>query len=347
MSNNPERQTCGHLPADKALRAAVLIFALGALLLFAGCSSGKEELVEEADTVDTASPDAEAEETEETEDTVYLVYCLNESSTGCVTFEYEPEGRTEDELLDELFDQLEAVPADTMYSPALGSEAVVLEYSLDDGRLVLDFESTYQDMSRAEEILVRSAVVRTLCQIPGVDSVSFTVEGETLLDSKSTPVGDMTAESFVENTGDDINVYTTTTLDLYFANETGDMLKEELVELRYSSNMSIEKLVLEQLIRGPISDDAYPTIPSATNILSVSTKDGICYVNLDEGFLDYGYDLIEELPIYSIVNSLTEISGINQVQILINGETDLIFQESISFDTIFERNLDLVESSDE
>ena len=104
-----------------------------------------------------------------------------------------------------------------------------------------------------------------------------------------------------------------------------------------------EKLVLEQLIRGPITKDAYPTIPSDTKILSVSTKDGICYVNFDEGFLGQGYNVLEEIPIYSIVNSLTEIPGINKVQILINGETNRVFQESIRFETIFERNLDLIE----
>ena len=156
-------------------------------------------------------------------------------------------------------------------------------------------------------------------------------------------MGPLNAESFVENMGDEINMYTETTLDLYFANAEGDKLVDEMVAIRYSSNMSVEKLVLEQLIRGPITKDAYPTIPSDTKILSVSTKDGICYVNFDEGFLGQGYNVLEEIPIYSIVNSLTEIPGINKVQILINGETNRVFQESIRFETIFERNLDLIE----
>ena len=56
-----------------------------------------------------------------------------------------------------------------------------------------------------------------------------------------------------------------------------------------------------------------------------------------------GYDVTEAVPVYSIVNSLTGLPGISRVQILINGETDLVYRESIRFDTIFERNLDLVE----
>ena len=56
-----------------------------------------------------------------------------------------------------------------------------------------------------------------------------------------------------------------------------------------------------------------------------------------------GYDVLEAIPVYSIVNSLTEIAGVSKVQILINGETNLTYRESIRFDTIFERNLDMME----
>ena len=53
--------------------------------------------------------------------------------------------------------------------------------------------------------------------------------------------------------------------------------------------------------------------------------------------------MTESIPIYSIVNSLVQNTDAQKVQISINGETNRIFRESISFDTIFERNEDLVE----
>lgn len=111
-----------------------------------------------------------------------------------------------------------------------------------------------------------------------------------------------------------------------------------------SSNISVEKLVVESLIRGPVSGDTdYPTLPPGTKILSISTKDGICYVNLNDGFLEQGYNVTEAVTIYSIVDSLTELSGISKVQILVNGETDLVYKESMRLDTIYERNLDIIE----
>ena len=220
-----------------------------------------------------------------------------------------------------------------------------MDYTLEKGQLSLCFNLAYLDMNPLYEILCRSAIVRTLCQIPEVENVSFMVEDSPLMDSNETPIGSLNEESFVENAGDEINTYTMTTLQLYFANETGDRLVGERVEVRYSSNMSVEKLVVERLIKGPITKDAYPAIPSETKLVSISTKDGICYVNLDEGFLEQGYDVLEQIPVYSIVNSLTEIPGISKVQILINGETNLTYQESIRLETIFERNLDLIEET--
>ena len=67
------------------------------------------------------------------------------------------------------------------------------------------------------------------------------------------------------------------------------------------------------------------------------------YVTLDEGFLETGYNVTESIPVYSIVNSLVQNTDAQKVQISINGETNQLFRESISFDTIFERNEELVE----
>ena len=74
----------------------------------------------------------------------------------------------------------------------------------------------------------------------------------------------------------------------------------------------------------------------------MTTKDGICYVNLDDNFLTVPDNVSMDAAVYSIVNSLVELSNINKVQILVNGEvptTSAIFQNST-----FERNLDMVTS---
>ena len=60
-------------------------------------------------------------------------------------------------------------------------------------------------------------------------------------------------------------------------------------------------------------------------------------MNLDASFLSVVNNVSTELSIYSIVNSLVELSTVNKVQILINGEVPESFGSAA-----FERNLDCV-----
>ena len=100
---------------------------------------------------------------------------------------------------------------------------------------------------------------------------------------------------------------------------------------------------MERLIAGPPFEGAYPTIPTNTKLVSISIKDKICYVNLDEGFLETGYNVAENIPIYSIVNSIVDNTDAVKVQFSINGESNRVYRETINFNTIFEKNEELVE----
>ncbi len=284
-------------------------------------------------------------EEEEPEESGFQMYYINKEETAVVSEEIEEPTGTEEEQLSRIMELLQEPPKNPEYKRALPDTVSIVDYRLEKGQLYLFFDSNYQKMTKVYEVLCRTAVVRALCQLPQVDYVAFFVNDQSLADSNQMPVGLMNSELFIENTGDQINTFNSVTLDLYFSNATGDKLVKERDNFNYSSNMSLEKLVVEQLIQGPISEHAFPSIPPETKLLSITTKDGICYVNFDEGFLGQGYDVTEQVPIYSIVNSLSELSGVNKVQILINGETPKVYRESISFETIFERNFDILEGA--
>jgi germination protein M len=49
-----------------------------------------------------------------------------------------------------------------------------------------------------------------------------------------------------------------------------------------------------------------------------------------------------DVTIYSIVNSLVELSNINKVQFSIEGNKDGKFRDKYELSTIFERNLSLI-----
>ena len=235
-----------------------------------------------------------------------------------------------------------------MRSPISGF--AINSWNVKDDQLVLDMSVEYKKLSPSSEVLVRAAIVRTMTQLEGISYVSVTVGGEALSDSLGNVVGPMTADLFIDNAGNEINAYEKTRLLLYFTNESGErLIGVQTKPVVYSSNISMEKLVVERLIAGPDAEneELYPVINPATKVLGVTVKDGTCYVNLDNGFLTQTYNVSAEVQIYSIVNSLVELSNINKVQIAVNGNTDMIFREKISLSNVFDRNLDLVYETEE
>ena len=130
----------------------------------------------------------------------------------------------------------------------------------------------------------------------------------------------------------------------YFTDANGTKLLQATRTVVYNTNISMEKLVMEQLIKGPNNDELFPTINPETKVNNVTVKDGICYVNLNESFLTPLPNATSEVTIYSITNSLVELPNINKVQISVNGDTSVSYKENMSLSTVFERNLELVEN---
>ena len=218
---------------------------------------------------------------------------------------------------------------------------------MDEGQLNIDVDESYRKLPATTEVLVRASLVRTFVQAEGINHILMTVAGESLTDTSGTAVGPMTADTFIDNAGDAINPNEMVTLTLYFANETGDRLVETTRTLEYNSNISVERLVVDCLVNGPDTDQAFPTINPNTKVLGVTSRDGICYVNLDETFLTQVYTVTPEVVIYSITNSLVELTSVNKVQISINGQTDVVFRETFNLANLYERNLDLIGDSTE
>lgn len=271
-----------------------------------------------------------------------FIYCLNEERTGLTKVSYEfPEGDAE-ETARAVLEELKEPAEEIEYTAPIPKEVEVQGCRLRGSILDVDFNSAYLEMGALEEKLVRAAVVQSLVLIDGINAVSFTVDGEMLKDSTGFPVGLMNEDDFVENTGSSPTAYQTDTLTLYFADKKGDSLVPREVDVRYSSNVSREKLIVEKLMQGPSGSGAYPTINPDANLLSVTIKDGICYVNFDSTFLTGAYDVLPEVTVYSIVNSLVEGTEAQKVQITINGETDAKYMETVDLSQPLEEKEELV-----
>lgn len=303
----------------KKYRILVLFFII---LVMSGCSQQEVEL--------TAS---------------HQIYYVNNTDTKLVSEGYEPRGETTDELVAELLEQL-ATPAENItYRAPLNETVQLTEYMLEENdQLTLYFGEGYSSLTGVGEILTRAAIVKTLCQIPGVEHVAFYVNGQPLMKTVEQPVGWMAASDFLDNTGAETSFAQVAYLTVYYANVYGDKLKEAHLKVEYIGNKTQEQLVLELLMDGPIEemDDMRPTLSENVKINQVTTKDGICYVDFNSKFMEKPVTVTENVTVYSVVNSLVELPNVSQVQITVDGEIKKVYQ-SIPLNTLLERKLELIE----
>ncbi len=132
-----------------------------------------------------------------------------------------------------------------------------------------------------------------------------------------------------------------TIVALYFQNkETKKLMTEgrmidskELLADPYAT-------LLNLLLEGPKNEKLQSVIPEGTRVIKTELKGDMLYLDLSKEFIDNhkGGEEEENITIYSIVNTLTELNEITSVKILINGRENQSFKDNkINFKNAFLR----------
>ena len=281
------------------------------------------------------------------EESGYTVFYVDPAGTRLMESNYVPSAQTFDELMEELIDEMQQPPA-TGFVSALQGNVSVEGYERGIDALRIDFSKEYYDLGNTEEVLLRAAVVKTFSQIPGVTKVMITVEQDQLCDAQGQPVPAMDADSFIDTKEGGINSYLYAKLALYFSNEDGTQLVKEVRNLHYSSNMVLERVVIEQLIEGP-AEDGKAVLSDSTKIQSVSIKKGICTVNFDsEVNKEPSESTVDpQTALYAIVDSISETCDeITGVRFEIEGESDVKFRQTVDLDQTFTMDRSYIEEEE-
>ena len=269
----------------------------------------------------------------------YKIYYVNEEQGEVLAESFVPSEETTQTMLEEMTEKLNKKNAE---GHTLLPENIEIQSCVDDdGMMRVDFNQEYHDLNPVDEVLLRASIVKDYVQIPNIYLVTITAEGTPIVDSQGQEIGAMSLDSFLENTGKEIMAYQYKELNLYFTNEEGNQLVPEARQVYYNGNTPIEKVIVEQLLRGPGESGHYATLPSDTRIVGVSVADGIAYVNLGKQFVDEALSVDAQIPIYSIVNSLIDAGNVSQVQISINGDTSLLFKDKVDMNQLFQVNHEL------
>ena len=269
----------------------------------------------------------------------YKIYYINEEQGEVLAESFVPSEETTQTMLEEMTEKLNKKNAE---GHTLLPENIEIQSCVDDdGMIRVDFNQEYHDLNPVDEVLLRASIVKDYVQIPNIYLVTITAEGTPIVDSQGQEIGAMSLDSFLENTGKEIMAYQYKELNLYFTNEEGNQLVPEARQVYYNGNTPIEKVIVEQLLRGPGESGHYAILPSDTRIVGVSVADGIAYVNLGKQFVDEALPVDAQIPIYSIVNSLIDAGNVSQVQISINGDTSLLFKDKVDMNQLFQVNHEL------
>ena len=278
----------------------------------------------------------------------YILYYLDSSGESLVEESYTPASGDEDAqgLLLELEEKLETGGTKDIYISPIEPDIEFEKMELKNGQLSLFFTGAYNNRSGSTEVLSRAAIVKTLCQVEGVDKVEFFVEDQSLM-IRGNSIGQMDASSFVDDLGNQ-GTPQSRTVRLYFGDTSGQKLVAVDTTVTYPAAEKMARLLLECLIAGPenLSDvdtsALMRTVPKDTVINSVTIRDNICYVDLSREFSELLSTVSSDVTVYSIVDTLCELPAISKVQFTIDSSVRERYGETTGFNIAMERNLDII-----
>lgn len=227
----------------------------------------------------------------------------------------------------------------------LPEEFKVLDKRYQGTTAYIDVAPSYNDMPGNIKILAMGSLVYTLTDLSFINNISVTVGGVPIMDKEKENIALFNRTSVMNNPVISPEKTDWQVVKLYFADSKGTRLVAQERGMEVKQSLSLEYQIVEQLIKGPDNDNGaqlIQTVPSDTKIRDIKTEEGICYVNLSNEFMKKQANLSENLIIYSIVNSLTELESVNKVQFLIEGEKINEYSGDIDFSKTFERNTALM-----
>ena len=198
----------------------------------------------------------------------------------------------------------------------------LLSWALEEGVLHLDFSEAYGGLSDIQLTIADYCLTLTLCQLDAIQSVMISVEG-VLVPYRHHQILRGSDVILPSSQGD--LLYQAVTF--YFPREDGGALGMESGDVLLTDGQDLYTAVAGELLDGPTLPGLVSPFPEGTQLLSVAlSEQGVCTVDLSAPFgRALGeYPGQEDLLLYSVVNTLGGLEGIQQVQILVEGTPPLI-----------------------
>lgn len=193
---------------------------------------------------------------------------------------------------------------------------------------VVDFSKEFANYQAADERKIVEAITWMLTGFPTIDQVQLRIAGEPL---EAMPVaGYPLQEPLTRAIGINLesvhgmNLAMVQPVTLYFKSETASGF-DYLVPVTRMIQRTADKVeaILHELIAGPDKQGLYAVLAPDVKILDVMPADDLITIDFNEYVLDPEYRLLED-SMQSVILSLTENQLAERVQIMVNGDAQVL-----------------------
>jgi germination protein M len=211
-------------------------------------------------------------------------------------------------------------PSDSSkFETSISKDTKVLDAKVENENLTVDFSKELSMFSGSlHEAAVVSSIVDSMLQFSELKKVRILVEGQELIAPSGEPYGFMEFIDF--NTGD----MSEKEITLYFADSQAMYMVPEKRTVFLKNDIKDDefyRIVLEELIKGPSSENLYRTIPEEVKVEYVELDGDVLKVDFSEEMHSkhWGGAAGESMTINSIADTMTEFEAIKGVMPTVDG----------------------------
>lgn len=216
-----------------------------------------------------------------------------------------------------------------------GTTVLGMNIKPDEKLAIVDFSKEFLNYTAEVERDMLEAVTWTLTGFPTVDQVQFRVAGQDLevMPVAKTPMDRPLSRAMGINleAKNSVDLSRTMAVTLYFqgTNAAGDYNYYVPVTRLIPKNEDIAKATIQELIFGPKNGSKlYSNLLPTTEILQVAITGDMIMADFNKELLSFGEGSVASADaVETIVLSLTENTGVEKVQIMVEGKTNLMAGE--------------------
>lgn len=252
---------------------------------------------------------------------------------------YEVKADTVVELADAFLlktpDVLTSCVEDIMKALISQSENTIDSYTYmlgEESSLSLDITLKALEYRQEDIVLLSAAITKTMFQMDEITGISLAVRNS---------AGELFDEQFYTRDSFYYYDYAEATLKeetvcIYAPNSQGTALVHSIVKKQSEPNISEQELIINELERMGV-------LPEGTKVNQVTVYQNICYLDLSGEFNHMVSEFAPEYVIYAVVNSVIEQTGVEAVQIMLDGKIEPLYRNLVEIAHPLEFQSELIE----